>query len=95
MQIQRNSRQVPNTKDIVAQKYYSDILYSHLQVISQFDPETAERFVLAADINYAAFGNTLGITRQTVSKRFNKLVELGLLTKKENGDYTLTRLASE
>lgn len=51
--------------------------------------------MLAADINYAALGNTLGITRQTVSKRFNKLVELGLLVKKENGDYTLTRLASE
>ncbi|MBQ8762165.1 MAG: winged helix-turn-helix transcriptional regulator [Clostridia bacterium] len=94
MQIQRNSRQVPNTKDIVAQKYYSDILYCHLQVISQFDPETAERFVLNSDINYAALGNILGITRQTVSRRFAKLLELGLVAKKDNGDYTLTRLSS-
>lgn len=79
MEIQRNSRQVPNTKDIVAQKYYSDILYSHLQIISQFEPGSQERFVPAAEINFAALGRTLGITRQTISKRFNKLIELGLL----------------
>ena len=49
----------------------------------------------AAEINYAALGRTLGITRQTISKRFNKLIELGLVIQKENGDYVLTRLASE
>jgi biotin operon repressor len=50
--------------------------------------------VLGSDVNYAALGRTLGITRQTISKRFNKLIELGLLEQKENGDYTLTRLTS-
>jgi hypothetical protein len=34
IQIQPNSRQVPTNTEIWAQKYYSDILYSHLQVIS-------------------------------------------------------------
>lgn len=86
---------MPNTKEIVAQKYYSDILYSHLQIISHFDQASQERYVAAADINYAALGEALDITRQTVSKRFNKLIELGLIIKKDNGDYILVKLESK
>lgn len=47
MLIQSNSRQVPTKTEIWAQKYYSDILYSHLQVISKSDPSQKRRYVSA------------------------------------------------
>lgn len=92
IQIQPNSRQVPTNTEIWAQKYYSDILYSHLQVISQFNAETKQRYVPSSEMNFSALGRALGITRQTISKRFTKLIELGLVEKAEDGTTYLTVL---
>ena len=75
MEIQSNSRQVPKIKEIVAEKYYSDILYSHLQVISSRNEE-GERFFPKSVANFSNLGDTLNLTRQTISKRFKKLEEL-------------------
>lgn len=85
MSIQSNSRQVPTKAEIWAQKYYSDILYSHLQVISQLNPSQKRRYVPSDAVNFSALGEALGISRQTVSKRFYKLIELGLITKEDDG----------
>lgn len=92
MEIQSNSRQVPKIKEIVAEKYYSDILYSHLQVISSRNEE-GERFFPKSVANFSNLGDTLNLTRQTISKRFKKLEELGLITfDEEKKIYILTRL---
>lgn len=92
MEIQSNSRQVPKIKEIVAEKYYSDILYSHLQVISSRNKE-GERFFPKSVANFSNLGDTLNLTRQTISKRFKKLEELGLITfDEEKKIYILTRL---
>lgn len=96
MQIEKNSRQVPKVKEITAEKYYSDVLYSHFQVISERNLEFGEeRFVPAARINFSALGKELGISRQTVARRFAKLVELSLIYPQDNGDIILAPLARE
>ena len=92
MKIEKNSRQVPKVKEITAEKYYSDVLYSHLQVISERVADQPERFVPAARINYSTLGKELGISRQTIARRFTKLIELNLIYKQENGDYILAPL---
>lgn len=96
MKIEKNSRQVPKTREIIAEKYYSDVLYSHFQVISERWPDSDDkRFVPAKRINYSALGKELGISRQTIARRFDKLVELSLIYPAENGDVVLAPLPRE
>ena len=96
MEIQSNSRQVPKIKEIVAEKYYSDVLYSHLQVVSSRDETTGERYFPKSIANFSCLGETLNLTRQTVSKRFKKLEELGLISyNEEQKIYILTRLTQK
>lgn len=92
MEIQKNSRQMPKIKEITSAKYYSDILYGYLQVNSKRD-ET-NRYVEKSLINFTQLAETLGISRQTLSKRFNKLIELGLVIPPTNDSkrYTLVTL---
>lgn len=92
MEIQSNSRQVPKIKEIVAEKYYSDILYSHLQVVS-FRTENGDRAFSKSIANFSNLGHELNLTRQTISKRFKKLEELNLIKFDEKQNvYVLTRL---
>lgn len=95
MKIQKNSRQVPKQHSIIIEKYYSDILYSHLQVISNLT-ENQVRFLTKKDVNFSKLGEELGVTRQTISKRFNKLIELNLIIPdEENNIYILPKLSTE
>lgn len=79
MQIEHNSRQIPSNEKYTANKNYSDILYGYLQSISELDEELGIRYIEKKDIKYIKIAEDLGITRQTVSKKFNSLLEEGLL----------------
>lgn len=95
MTIQPNSRQVPKQHNLIIEKYYSDVLYSHLQVISQ-KTNTNIRYITKKDANFSQLGVALNLSRQTVSKRFNKLIELGLIIPDEEKNiFILTKLNAE
>lgn len=79
MTIQKNSRQIPKTIDITKQKHYSDILYGYLQTNSIRDEETGMRYVLKANAKKVDLAAALGVSRQTITTRYNKLMELGLI----------------
>ena len=65
-------------------------------MISERWPECDEkRFVPAKRINYSALGKELEISRQTVARRFDKLIELSLIYPNENGDIILAPLPRE
>lgn len=80
MIIEKNSRQIPSNEKYTANKNYSDILYGYLQHISVLDEELGIRYIDKKDIKYIKIAEDLGLSRQTVSKRFNSLVEEGLLS---------------
>lgn len=85
MRIEKDSRQVPKTKDIMASAKYCDILYCYFQNISTWDGiEGHPRIFSKKDKNFSKLSDYLKISRQTLSKKFNNLVELGLI--KEIGD---------
>lgn len=77
MKIIENSRQVPKTKDILANKEgYHDIIYCYLQVISKWDGKVDHpRYILKKDISFSKIGKVLGISRQTISKYFNRMLD--------------------
>ena len=79
MTIQKNSRQVPNTKEIITQKDYSDILYCYLQVISKKNEVGGPRLLSKKDLNQTALSEILGICRPTIKKKLNRLIEMDLL----------------
>lgn len=79
MEIQNNSRQIPSNEKYTANKQYSDILYGYLQHISKLDSSLQIRYILKADIKFSELAEKLSCTRQTVSKKFNSLIEQGLL----------------
>lgn len=81
--LQKNSRQVPKRKEITSNKLYNDVLYCHLQVISERQDD-GTRYIDKKDINYSKLGEALKISRQTISKRFAALKELELI--QEQGD---------
>ena len=86
MKIQKNSRQVPKDKKITSNKIYSDILYSYLQEISFKDGNN--RYLKKQQINYGNIAIALNLSRQTVSRKFNNLIELNLiLPTKDNDEY--------
>lgn len=80
MQIENNSRQIPSNERYTANKNYSDILYGYLQNISVLDEALGMRYIEKKDIKYTKIAEDLGVTRQTVSKKFNSLIEEGLLS---------------
>jgi len=91
---EKNRRQVPKVKDYLSVKKYCDVLYCYLQVISYFNEETKERYILKKDIKFTKIGDDLGMSRQTASTKFNNLKSLGLIIEKE-GKYILVNLDKE
>ena len=93
MQIQKNSRQMPKTQKIISEKYYSDILYAYFQGISLRNETTNIRWFPKSMVNFSNLESVIGISRQTISKKFKKLVELGLIAYQEEEDiYILPNL---
>lgn len=88
----RDSRQVPKGKDICASKKYYDVMYAYLQCISKYDAELKERSIDKKEINFSNFANVFSISRQTASKKFNSLIDMGLVTMKDKNTYLLNVL---
>lgn len=92
LQIQTNSRQVPKTKTICANKKYYDILYAYLQCVSVRDEYDGKRYFYKKDINFSKLGEIFDLTRQTISTKFKNLTELGLVIKIDENTYQLLEL---
>ena len=88
---EKNRRQVPKTSEYLKVKDYCDYLYCYLQVNSSFDEANKIRYILKKDLKFAAVGRDLEMSRQTAKKKFDKLVELGLVVE-ENYRYVLVTL---
>lgn len=88
---EKNRRQVPKVKDYLASKDYCDSLYCYLQVISEFDEDKKERYVLKKNCKWQKIGEDIDMCRQTVKNKFTKMLGKGLI--KEDGDrYILINL---
>lgn len=90
-------RQIPKTKEYCANKGYYDILYGYLQEQSQWEKNqyNNRRYVEKSIINYSQLGKKLGLSRQTVSKKFKNLIDLGLIKDEQGDRYYLTPLSSD
>lgn len=75
MKILKDSRQMPKKKEYMANKMYSDIVYAWIQVNSQWDKESNIRWISKKDVKFTVIANDLGITRQTVSTKFKRLLD--------------------
>ena len=83
--MESNSRQVPSNKDIAAIKKYSDVLYSYLQINSEWDGiKEHNRYVLKKYIKFTQLAEILGMSRQTISNKYKWLIEVGLLIEKQD-----------
>lgn len=92
------SRQIPKIKKIISDKKYHDILYSYLQSQSKWDGEIGHpRYISKKMVNFSKIGKTLGISRQTASRRFQNLISLGLISEEPNdkGEYILQLLPAD
>lgn len=90
LQVEKNSRQVPKTKDICANKKYYDIMYAYLQCISE--KKENGRYFYKKDVNFTKLGNMFGISRQTASTKFKNLKDLGLVREIDKDTFEVVTL---
>ena len=108
MEIKKNSRQMPSASMIVREKDYCDLLYAWLQCNSERENVmSTKRRIEKKKIKWAAierdFTRTLTdgsvekvMSRKTIAKYFNHLMDKGLISEGEDDYYYLTVLdASE
>ena len=90
-------RQIPKTKEYCSNKEYYDILYGYLQQQSQWEQKknNNRRYVDKSLINYSQLGRQLGISRQTASKKFKNLINLGLIIDEPGDKYYLTPFSAD
>lgn len=75
LKIQDNSRQIPNVKQYTSHGLYHDLLYGYLQSISHWDGVVGhKRYVWKNAINFSQIAKIIGVSRQTVSKKFHFLL---------------------
>jgi hypothetical protein len=79
MKIQSNSRQVPSIEQYTADKQFNDLLYGYIQEKSYIEVIGGVTYRYIDKMNTSELADLLGATRQTASKRFKHLIELGLL----------------
>ena len=96
MKVQNNSRQIPNTKTITANKDYFDLLYGVLQEMSHLESTIDGehiRYLEKKEVNATKLSEKLNISRQTVSTKLKKLESLKLMQfDAERNRYVLTYL---
>lgn len=95
MKIEPNSRQVPSIEKYTADKMYCDLLYGTLQEMSYSETICGEtvRYVNKNSFTYQSLGDKIGLKRITASKKFNYLIEIGLIEEiKEEKRYKLNYL---
>lgn len=98
-----NQRQIPKTKEYLCNPLYWDMVYGYIQTNSEWDGVKGHpRILPKKKANFTKIGKYLGMSRQTVSKKFSDLANgqknkagLHLIKKLENGDYEITILDSE
>ena len=108
MEIKKNSRQMPSASMIVREKDYCDLLYAWLQCNSERENVmSTQRRIEKKKVKWAAierdFTRTLTdgsvekvMSRKTIAKYFNHLMDKGLISEGEDDYYYLTVLdASE
>lgn len=96
MKIEKDSRQVPKVKDIMADVKYCDILYCYFQNLSKWDGIIGHpRTFTKKEKNFSKISAELKISRQTISKKFNNLLELGLIKETNNNNYELVILDAD
>lgn len=92
MRIVDNSRQIPKTKNYIANSNYCDYLYGYLQAMSNWDGVIGHpRYVYKKSINYSRIAADLNKSRQTISKKFKLMIEGDA----ENGMLPLIRLSED
>ena len=74
MEVLKDSRQIPKREEYTANKSYSDIVYTWLQVNSEYDKKSKIRWIAKKDVKFTVMAEELGLTRQTVSTKFKKLL---------------------
>jgi hypothetical protein len=62
LEVKNNSRQIPKTKEICANKKYYDILYAYLQCISDKREDGTRTFKKKA-INFSSLAHTFNLSR--------------------------------
>ena len=104
MEIKKNSRQMPSASMIVREKDYCDLLYAWLQCNSERENVmSTQRRIEKKKIKWAAierdFTRTLTdgsvekvMSRKTIAKYFNHLMDKGLISEGEDDYYYLTVL---
>ena len=101
MQNIKDSRQVLKAKEYLCNPLYWDVVYSYMQVNSEWDGVQGHPRIFPKRMaNFSKISRELNITRQTVSKRMSDLEDgqknkdgLHLIKKLENGDYELPILS--
>lgn len=94
LEIQKNSRQIPKTKDLCANKKYYDVLYAYLQCISEKN-ERNMRVFEKKEINFTKLAEIFNLSRQTVSTKFKNLKELGLVKEIDKETYEIITLEKD
>ena len=84
LEIKKDSRQVPSTKQVCSNKLYCDTLYAYLQCISEWEVEEDYRYIPCKNINFTQLGKDFGVSRQTLATKFNQLVDLKLVQHDQN-----------
>lgn len=65
---------------------YNDCVYAWLLLHSCYNPEEKHNYIYKENINYTKIAAQIHRSRQTVSKRFNKLIDTGIIREsKYNG----------
>ena len=80
--VRDNSRQIPKHDNYISNKNYNDRIYGYLQEQSCMDWKDGMisrqgnyRYILKKDISYIKIAEDLGMSRQTVSKYFKKMLQ--------------------
>ena len=99
MKIQPNSRQIPSVEIYTADKKYDDLLYGVLQQKSYHEivNKVSKRYVDKKDVNFSKLCEEIGVSRQTVAKKFENLIAIGLIeedTSSKKKRYILNTLDS-
>ena len=107
LNIEKDSRQMPSAKEVVQAKNYCDLLYAWIQCHSErTSMDSKDRKIEKSQINYSKIekdfirtdekGEQIKVmSRKTISKYFNYLLEKGLIIDKEDKYYYLKVLNNE
>lgn len=68
------------TEDIILKELaYNDCVYAWLLLHSHYNPEESHNYIYKEEINFSNVATMIHRSRQTVSKRFKKLIEDGIV----------------